>query len=81
MGEYDSYGNGKTLSQRIGNILEGVNKYEEQKMKEGKGKSNKEKEKVKEEELADLDLLDFGDEKFVKKQTTNVDDNINFLDA
>lgn len=95
MGTYDQYQSSKTLSERIGNIIEGVNKYEEQKKeaekKEGKTKGEKntkatkgtkseKNEKAEKDNLADLDLLDFGDERPVVKSTVNKPDEINLLD-
>lgn len=85
MGTYDQYQSSKTLSERIGNILEGVNRLEE---KQNKGEDKKLENKQKDDkstknshtEIAELDLLDFGDEKPVTKPFNNKKDEVNFLD-
>lgn len=85
MGTYDQYQTSKTLSERIGNILEEVNKLEET---QNKGNEKKLDNKLKDnkttknnhKEIAELDLLDFGDEKPVTQPFNNKNDEVNFLD-
>ena len=85
MGTYDQYQPSKTLNERIGNILEGVSKFEEKQAKND-NKNRKDSDKGKKEipkpnnDLDDIDFFDFGDNKPVTKSEKKVNDNINFLD-
>lgn len=86
MGSYDHYNGSKSLNERIGDIVEGVNKLEEMQKnkKDANSKTTDDKHNTNKEtpaeDLKDIDFLDLGKNEEVGQKKKPVNEDVNFLD-